>query len=594
MNAVPMIEDARSAVRRLFANELRDGYRLAGCHRYNDAEGRELFRVVRLKHPEREKIIRPMHRDGARYRIGRPKRPAAGWPLYVPPYPLVETEPVFVVEGEACADELARLGLTAITSGSADSAEAADWSSQKGRRMRQWPDHDGAGAKYADKAEACLRAQGCVVDRIDVAALGLPEKGDCVDWLEAHPGATADDVRALALLPEPPLQPESGSALPACVELLRGDAIPVRAVDWLWNGWLAAGKLAILGGQPGTGKTTIALALAATVTIGGRWPDGTRAEPGSVAIWSGEDDHADTIIPRLQAMGADLGRVRVVASMRDQEGRYPFDPARDCDALGVALASVPDLRLLVIDPVVSAVAGDSHKNAEVRRGLQPLVDLALSHRCALLGITHFTKGTAGRDPVERITGSLAFGALARLVMVTAKAEAKDDEPARRFLARAKSNIGPDGGGFVYDLQQGDLPNVPGVQASRVLWGAALEGSARELLADAEQRDDEQGQDAAGFLRELLDFGARPAKEVFAEAASAGFSKDAMHRAKRKIGAVAVKRGGNFGGGKQEWAWHLPLKMAGNPEDSGQNCPPPSTPSAGEPPPSGEGMEVFDL
>lgn len=215
MNAIPMIEDARQAVNRLFAGHLRDGYRIAGCHRYNDAEGRELFRVVRLKHPEVDKIIRPMHRDGARYRAGRPERPATGWPLYVPPYPLVETEPVFVVEGEACADMLARLGLTAVTSGNADSAEAADWTPLQGRRVRLWPDHDGAGARYAGKVEACLRALGCVVERIDVAALHLPDKGDCVDWLQVNPLATADDVRALMAIDVEKQKPGAAVAVSA-------------------------------------------------------------------------------------------------------------------------------------------------------------------------------------------------------------------------------------------------------------------------------------------------------------------------------------------------------------------------------------------
>ncbi|PPU91324.1 AAA family ATPase [Xanthomonas albilineans] len=127
--------------------------------------------------------------------------------------------------------------------------------------------------------------------------------------------------------------------------------------------------------------------------------------------------------------------------------------------------------LLVIDRIVSAVAGDSHKNAEVRCGLQPLVDLARNQGCALLGITHFTKGMACREPVERITGSLAFGALARLVMVTAITQARDGEVAKRFLALAKSNIGPDGGGYVYDLQQMELHDFQGIIASSVRWYA---------------------------------------------------------------------------------------------------------------------------
>jgi RecA-family ATPase len=275
------------------------------------------------------------------------------------------------------------------------------------------------------------------------------------------------------------------------------------AVDWLWVGWLAAGKLHLIGGAPGTGKTTIAATLAATMTCGGRWPDGTRAECGSVLVWSGEDDNADTLNPRLRAAGADMSRVYVVEGVREGLERYPFDPARDMDALRLALVNLPDVRLIVIDPIVSAVSGDSHKNAEVRRGLQPLVDLAGQLRCALLGVTHFSKGTRGRDPVERITGSLAFSALARLVMVTAKQEADGERPERRVMLRAKSNLSPDGGGFVYDLQQGELDGFPGVSASSVRWGEAVHGTARELLAEAEQVDDDHGSDAASFLRDLL-------------------------------------------------------------------------------------------
>lgn len=361
-------------------------------------------------------------------------------------------------------------------------------------------------------------------------------------------------------------------------ELLRGDAVMPEAVDWLWDGWLAAGKLHILGGQPGTGKTTIALALAASITTGGQWPDGKRAELGSVVVWSGEDDPSDTLAPRLRAAGADMKRVHFVQGVRDGLEHRPFNPSEDVGALRTALADLSEVRLLVVDPIVSAVSGDSHKNAEVRRGLQPLVDLAREHRCALLGITHFTKGTAGREPVERITGSLAFGALARLVLVAAKGEATNGESGSRFLARAKSNIGPDGGGFIYDLNQGEIPDYPGVLASSVLWGSALEGSARELLAGAEQQEDCETGDAVGFLRDLLRYGARPVKGILAEAGNAGFSKDAMHRAKRKVGAMALKQGMEGG-----WAWKLPRSEGS--EGGTQNRPRSSQSSGNELPSS---------
>ncbi len=151
--------------------------------------------------------------------------------------------------------------------------------------------------------------------------------------------------------------------------ITRGDAIKPVPIAWVWHGWLARGKVHILGGAAGAGKTTIAIALAAAITSAGRFPDGSRAEAGSVAIWSGEDDPQDTLVPRLLLAGADLKRVFFITGIEEGGERRAFDPARDVEPLRRELAEIGDVRLLIIDPVVTAVAGDSHKNAEVRRGL---------------------------------------------------------------------------------------------------------------------------------------------------------------------------------------------------------------------------------
>lgn len=349
------------------------------------------------------------------------------------------------------------------------------------------------------------------------------------------------------------------------VELIRGSDVKPEPVSWLWDGWLAAGKMHVLGGAPGTGKTTISMALAATVTTGGRWPDGNPSPAGNVVIWSGEDDPADTLIPRLMLSGADVARVYFIGDIREGNEPRPFDPARDIEPLRRKLAEIGGVRLLIVDPIVSAVAGDSHKNAEVRRSLQPLADLAASMRCALLGITHFSKGTGGRDPVERLTGSLAFGALARIVLVAAKhqEEGEDGRIVRLFL-RAKSNIGPDDGGFEYDLHQGEA--CPGIFNSSVLWGEAVEGAARELLATADASgDDGEGgtlADAKRFLADLLADGPLRAGDVFRDADGAGYSKRSIQRAADKIGVERHKEGMRGG-----WVWKLPPKMPTSPEDA---------------------------
>lgn len=336
------------------------------------------------------------------------------------------------------------------------------------------------------------------------------------------------------------------------VILTRGCDLTPTPIAWLWREWLALGKLHILAGAPGQGKTTLSMAMAATVTSGGRWPDGTRCNAGNVLIWSGEDDPADTLLPRLIAAGADTKRVYFVTGSRIDGEAVPFDPARDLVQLTARAERIGNVRLLIVDPVVTAVTGDSHKNTEVRRGLQPLVDLGAYLNAAVLGISHFSKGGAGRDPTERVTGSVAFGAVARVVMVAAKVKGDDGED-RRIFARSKSNVGPDDGGFEYSLEQ--IEALPGIEASRVLWGMAIEGTARELLTEPEQdAGDGEGSakgSAEAFLRDTL-IAPTPVKTVQADARDAGHSWATVRRASDALNVV--RRKGGMGAG---WYWSLP-------------------------------------
>ena len=226
-------------------------------------------------------------------------------------------------------------------------------------------------------------------------------------------------------------------------------------------------------------------------------------------------------------------------------------PAHDMDRLIAKAKTLKDLKLLILDPVVSAVTGDSHKNSETRRGLQPLVDFAAAVGAAVLGVTHYSKGTAGRDPAERVTGSLAFVAVPRLVMVTAKPQ---DDGERWRLVRAKSNIGPDGGGFEYDLVQ--VPLEGGIIGQGVQWGDALEGAARSLLAEieapAEPRATPAIAGAKAWLAEFLGTGATRQTAIKQFAAEKGHSWATVRRAAEALGVCKEKTG--FDGG---WTWRMP-------------------------------------
>lgn len=187
------------------------------------------------------------------------------------------------------------------------------------------------------------------------------------------------------------------------------------------------------------------------------------------------------------------------------------DPAKDIDLLSQRLTELGGADLLIVDPIVSAVSGDAHRVNDVRRNLQALVDAAAVHRCAVLGISHFAKGTKGSSPAERVIGSQAFVALARMVLVAGK----DEGAERRILARAKSNIAADDGGFGYSIEQ--VEASPGIVASRIVWGEFVGGSARDILGDVEHRDDQDQrtalEDAMGFLRSLLAAGPVPSKQI---------------------------------------------------------------------------------
>lgn len=340
------------------------------------------------------------------------------------------------------------------------------------------------------------------------------------------------------------------------VQLIRGDEVTVADHDWRWEGYLAAKQFHVLAGPPGTGKSTVALHLASVMTRTSiRWPDNTRnIEALPVLIWSGEDDVETTLAPRLKAMGADMSKVYFLSTVVD-EGTRPFDPSQDMSVLARKVREIGRIGMLIIDPIVSAVAGDSHKNAEVRRGLQPVVDFCRQHECVLIGVTHFTKGTQGKDPVERVTGSLAFGAIPRMVLAFAAIRLPErDDPGvaihDRMMVRAKSNIGPTGGGFYYRLERRPVPGKR-FESQVVAWNRPIDGEARTILATAEVQDKERPSE---FLAGLLANGAMIADDVFKAAQEQGYTREQMQNAASHL-KVDRKKTSLEGG----WEWTLPPK-----------------------------------
>ncbi|RZT95301.1 AAA family ATPase [Rivibacter subsaxonicus] len=337
--------------------------------------------------------------------------------------------------------------------------------------------------------------------------------------------------------------------------LVRGDSVPMTATEWLWPGWLAKGAVHLLAGEGGVGKSTTGMSLLATVSVGGCFPDGHRAKMGKVVVWTGEDSIGATLLPRFVSMGGDPSMIYFVVGETKELGPGEvrlFDPAFDMPKLEQAITRLGGVQMLMIDPLISAIDGDSHKAGDVRRGLQPVVDLTERCKLVTLGLTHFAKGTERKPVLDRVLASQAFTAISRIVLVAAELFATEDE--RRFvLSRAKNNLGPSGGGFEYVIEPDAFVSNEGefIHTSKTIWGTARVGSARDLIAPPTTEDRKVVQ-AKQFLVNRLADGPVDSAEVQNDASASGITLSALKKAKAELAVENRKLG--LGGNA---VWFLP-------------------------------------
>jgi hypothetical protein len=322
--------------------------------------------------------------------------------------------------------------------------------------------------------------------------------------------------------------------------------IAAKPLCWLWPGRIPLGKQTLLAGDPGLGKSLVALDIVARVTRGTTWPDNTALEhPGSAIILSSEDDPADTIRPRLEAAGADLSKVQHLQAVRrvrssGETSLEQFSLETDLVELQDAAVSLADLRLILIDPI-SAYLGDtdSHVNAKVRALLSPLADVASALGTAILLITHLNKSAS--PALYRASGSIAFVAAARAVWLFAK---NPDDPKQRLMLPGKMNLAPDQTGMAYRV--GTNQGVPIVD-----WGGPVSAAADAVLEPegAERRSERL--EAMEWLCEQLANGPVAQRTLRGDAGREGFSYATLRRAKDALGVVAEK-----GGFQGAWEWRL--------------------------------------
>lgn len=350
---------------------------------------------------------------------------------------------------------------------------------------------------------------------------------------------------------------------------------PVR---WLWKGWLPIGKVSLFEGDPDVGKSTVTIDWAATVTTGRQWPQTvigdkvlvSQGDPAGVLLVGAEDGYEDTVVPRLIASGADLNRVHALERPLDSTGKpVPFTIPDDIAWLRQAVEE-SEAKLVVIDPITACLPENTKHgvDAEIRRILQYLSDLAAERDCAIVLIRHFNKAS-GMSAKHRGGGSIAYTAVVRSVLSAAVLKEPGAHDETHAIARAKGNLSKEPRAIGYSLVKApDHPDLPTPEddelgVSVVSWGGPLDMNADQLVgadgakaADARKRAPLRDECEA-LLRELLADGPMKAEEAIAKTRDAvGCSAKPVKDAANVIGVVreAVRVDGRV----DCWTWRLPL------------------------------------
>ena len=330
------------------------------------------------------------------------------------------------------------------------------------------------------------------------------------------------------------------------------DITPAQ-VQWLWEPYLARGKLAVLDGDPGTGKSFVTIDLAARLSTNSPLPGQSSSTGGGpVLLLNAEDDARDTIYPRVSAAGGDLNRIRVLAPAGLGLDRLPRVP-EDLGALEAAIRESSAV-LVVIDPMMAFFPPGVSANSDqsIRTALRPLAALAVDTGACVLLVRHLRK-TGGGISIYRGLGSIGIMGAVRTGLLLSR---HPDDPDLRVLAQNKSNIGRLGPSLGFRLTQRAQSGQTAVE-----WTGPVDVIADDLLGNGIplRAGTLCRERAAEWLRAFLAEGKRRATEVSESARAAGIAERTLNRVKRKMG---VKSDALNCAGKIEWWWRDPA-AAGN-------------------------------
>ncbi len=447
--------------------------------------------------------------------------------------------PLWITEGDKKGDSLVSRGAVAVVL-----QGVACWNVPQ-----DWEDIKLHGREVLIAFDADVMVNPKVLRELDKLAAFLKGRGaklKYLSWPERYKGTKTgiDDVLAAG---ETTIREMHGWAKDAPDE----EAIPVgtwmseikpELVEWLWDRRIPLGKVTMLDGDPGRGKSTILYDLAARVTAGKDLPDGQPLEKGGALIVSMEDGAADTILPRFLAASGDPKRAMIIGA------GTPLVIPDDIGKLERAIRQA-SARLVVIDPVMGFLADNVNTNSDqqVRRALQPLVDLAQRSGAAIVLCRHLNKSGGGGETIYRGQGSIGFIGIARSGLMVGE---HPDQEGVMVLAGAKGNLSEKPDSLAYRIK--GAATADGIPTAAIEYLGRTEITASQMnAAPGDEGERDRLTEAKEFLRDVLR--ARPvwSKQVYKEAREADISERSLQRAKADLKVQSFKDGET-----NKWMWIL--------------------------------------
>lgn len=324
---------------------------------------------------------------------------------------------------------------------------------------------------------------------------------------------------------------------PAKLEIIKASEIIPKEVRWLWYPYIPFGKVTLLQGDPGDGKSKLMLSLAALLSKGAPLPfadEDESGEPMTVIYQTTEDDADDTVVPRFNSAGGDGDRLIFI---KEDEKSLTFGDDRIREAVEKYHA-----KLLILDPMSSYI-GDtcSMNNAnETRAEFNHLIAVAKDTGCAIVIIAHMNKAK-DTSPLYRTNGSIDIAGAARSILAVTRTANKQN-PAERYLVQVKSNLAPMGSAILFEVADKGVNFLDELELSAE---DAFSASAPRM-----GRPNAREEAATDFIRSLLAGGRRLASDCEAKLEAAGFKKSTYKKSKKKAGVRSVKDG-------FLWYWTLP-------------------------------------